>query len=208
MYCPKCGSTQSEELKFCKACGANLAAVRKAVTAPESVGKFSWDKTWVAEMLLSSEENVRRAAEIERLQGITPETKRRNEIKAGVITASVGVGLMITLFVLMQAIVLNPRIPPETAVILSSLWVAGVIPLLVGTALIVNGVFISKKGTGNAFTESRSDDQAKEIAEPPKASFLPPRAETNPLERDAFSVTDETTRHLEQRVEAKKSSGN
>jgi hypothetical protein len=208
MFCPKCGSEQSEELKFCKACGTNLGVVRTAVAKGDAGEKFDWTKTWVAEMLLSGEENVRRAAEIERLQGITPETKRRNEIKAGVITASVGVGLMITLFVLMQAIVLNPRIPPETAVILSSLWVAGVIPLLVGTALIVNGVFISKKGTGNAFTESRSDDQAKEIAEPPKASFLPPRAETNPLERDVFSVTDETTRHLEQRVEAKKSSGN
>src|SRR6266700_8258547 len=147
MYCPKCGSEQSDELKFCKACGTNLGVVRTAVTKGDAGEKFDWTKTWMAEMMTSGVENVRRAAEIERLQGITPETKRRNEIKGGVITASVGVGLIVTLFVLMQAIVLNPKIPPETAVILTSLWVVGVIPLLVGTALIVNGAFISKKGT-------------------------------------------------------------
>src|SRR5438128_9129154 len=146
MFCPQCGFTQSDELRFCKACGVNLVAVRKAVADPKSVKRFSWDKTWIAEMLQSGEESVKKAAEIERLQGITPETKRRTEIKAGVITASVGAGVMITLYVLMQAIVLNPRIPPETAVILNSVWIAGVIPLLVGLSLIVNGMFVSKKG--------------------------------------------------------------
>ena len=76
MFCPQCGSTQSDELKFCKSCGANLGAVRKAVETGDTGGKFDWNKTWVAEMLLSGEESVRRAAEIERLQGKTPEVKR------------------------------------------------------------------------------------------------------------------------------------
>jgi hypothetical protein len=74
MFCPQCGSTQSDELRFCKSCGANLFAVRKAVTSPESVERFDWNKTWLAEMMRSGEENVKRAAEIERIQGITPET--------------------------------------------------------------------------------------------------------------------------------------
>jgi len=28
MLCPRCGSNQSDEVKFCKSCGANLQAVR------------------------------------------------------------------------------------------------------------------------------------------------------------------------------------
>ncbi|MEP7076576.1 MAG: hypothetical protein ABI878_12285, partial [Acidobacteriota bacterium] len=159
------------------------------------------------DMLISSEEAVRRSAEMERLQGITPETKRLAEIKAGVITASVGVGVMITVFVLMQAIVLNPNIPPETAVILRSVWVAGIIPFLVGLALIVNGVFITKKGIPRPANEQPIDETAtRELSAPAQASFLPPKANTNPLERDVFSVTDETTRHLEEeRIKVRRS---
>jgi hypothetical protein len=40
--------------------------------------------------------------EIERRQGITPEVKRYNEIKAGVIVSSAGIGLSIFLFIFMQ----------------------------------------------------------------------------------------------------------
>ena len=42
MFCPRCGSSQSEELKFCKSCGANLYAVRQAVDTRETEKKFDW----------------------------------------------------------------------------------------------------------------------------------------------------------------------
>jgi hypothetical protein len=198
MFCPQCGSSQSDELKFCKSCGANLHAVRNVMATRETDEKFDWSKTWVAEMLMSGEEKVRRAAEIERLEGKSPEIKRRNEIKAGIITTSVGVGLMITLYVLMEAVVLNPRIPPETAIILRSVWVAGVIPMLVGLSLIVNGVFVSKKGDGPESV--RVDAGTKAIGGSETVSFLPPKADTSQLEREVFSVTDDTTRHLDKPV--------
>jgi uncharacterized membrane protein YvbJ len=50
MFCPRCGAGQSEELKFCKACGANLSLVRQAVEGRETAEKFDWSNTWVAEM--------------------------------------------------------------------------------------------------------------------------------------------------------------
>jgi hypothetical protein len=201
MFCPQCGSNQSDELKFCKSCGANLLAVRKAVTSPESVERFNWNKTWISEMLMSGEENVRRAAEIERLQGITPETKRRNEIKAGVITGSVGIGLIITLFVIMQGIILGGFVSQAVAELLSRLWIAGVIPIFVGIALIVNGVFVSKKPGGSDI--HRADDRTKELEGRAEADFLPP-AETSQLAHDVFSVTDETTQHLKEPVRINK----
>ncbi len=53
MFCPQCGASQDEELKFCKLCGANLYAVRQVVGTRETGEKFDWSKTWVAEMFLS-----------------------------------------------------------------------------------------------------------------------------------------------------------
>ena len=129
MFCPRCGTNQSEELRFCKSCGANLSAVRQAVDTRDGAEKFDWSRTWVAEMFLSAEEQRRRKELLERERGITPEVKRINEIKAGVITSSVGIGVMIVLAVLMEGIVLGGKVPHDTAEILSRLWVAGVIPV-------------------------------------------------------------------------------
>lgn len=207
MFCPQCGSSQSDELKFCKQCGANLHAVRKAVKSPESVERFDWNKTWLAEMMRSPEEHVKRAAEMERLQGITPETKRRKEIKAGVITASVGVGVMVTVFMVMQGVILGGFVPAAVAEILSRVWIAGVIPMLVGFALIFNGVFVAKRGEELPAADLNRTDapSPKEFAEPASVSFLEPApSRTNPLGTDVFSVTDETTQHLEEPVPVRK----
>jgi len=196
MFCPNCGSTQSDDLKFCKSCGANLSAVRTALMSREQGDKFDWSKTWIAEMLMSGEESVKRAAEIERLQGITPETKRRNEIKAGVITSSVGVGVTITLIVVMQGIILSGQVSDAAAAILARVWVAGLIPIFVGLSLIVNGMFISKKGELSLI--HRTEPGKGELNSTASADFLPP-AETNQLRSGVpFSVTDETTQHLQE----------
>ena len=40
MFCPRCGSNQSDDLKFCKVCGANLGAVRQAVEIRETGEKI------------------------------------------------------------------------------------------------------------------------------------------------------------------------
>lgn len=190
MFCPRCGSSQSEDLKFCKVCGANLYAVRQAVDARQTEGKIDWNKTWVADMLLSGEEAQRRKNEIERQAGLTPAVKRYNEIKAGVITGSVGVALMIFLFVFMQGIILSGQVTHDTAEILSRIWVAGVIPLLVGFSLLVNGVFISKK-----MVELASQKQLDAPDGDAGPHALGP-ADTTEFTPANFSVTEQTTKHL------------
>jgi hypothetical protein len=200
MFCPQCGSTQNDDLKFCKSCGANLQALRQIMATRDTEGKFDWSKTWVAEMFMSGEETTRRAAEIERLQGKTPEVKRRNEIKAGVITASAGLGLMIFLAVFMQGIIAGGRVSDVAIEILSRVWVVGIIPLLVGFALIFNGMFVSKTGASDADATSgenkirgvSADSELTRSGE----TYLPP-ANTNDLATKVpFSVTDQTTKHL------------
>lgn len=193
MYCPRCGSNQSDESKFCKLCGANLFAVRQAVDSRETDPKFNWSNTWVAEMFLSHAENQKRKAEIERQRGITPEVKRFTEIKAGVITSCVGVGLTIFLNVLMQGIILNGHVSPGAAEVLSRIWVAGLLPICVGIALMINGLVVSKKLVQVA-RESR--DMASNNLEAYPGSHLLQSPDTAEFIPPGFSVTESTTKHL------------
>jgi hypothetical protein len=193
MFCPQCGSNQSNEVKFCKACGANLQAVRQVVATRETNEKFDWSKTWVAEMFLPEGERKRREEALEQQRGITPEVKRYNEIKAGVITSCVGIGVMIVLYVLMQGIILGGKIPQDAAEIIKRVWVAGVIPLLVGLGLLINGVFVSKKQAEAARRNLPARSSAFEIGTEPHALRS---ADTAGLMPSDISVTEETTRHL------------
>lgn len=192
MFCPQCGASQSEEQKFCKTCGANLQAVRQAVVVREPGDRFDWSKTWVADMFLSESERKRRNEEIERQRGITPEVKRYNEIKAGVITGSVGLAVMIFLYVIMQGIILGGKVPHETAEILSRVWVAGVVPLFVGLGLIVNGAFVSKRQVEVMRGRTAGPHALGEGAAPQAL----PSADTSEFVPASLSVTEGTTRHL------------
>jgi hypothetical protein len=180
MYCPQCGSTHADDLNFCKTCGANLQAVRGALvkgTSPDE--KLDWNRTWLAEMVMTGAEKDRR-------RGITPELKRRREIKAGVITASAGAALTVVLAVLMEGIVGSGLVSTGAAIILSRIWIAGLIPLLIGFGLIVNGLFVSKKG-----------EMVSKSLDDPLAPELPAGDASDFAQRTPLSVTDSTTRHLE-----------
>ena len=194
MFCPRCGSSQSEDLKFCKVCGTNLATVRQAVTSPETDEKFDWNKTWVAEMMRSGEEHARRQEAFDRKRGITPEIRvRYQEIKGGVITSSVGLGISIFLWVFMEGVVRSGNVSPGAIEILSHLWIAGVIPLFVGIALMINGLIISKRlveigsGPGRTGPARLPEDQTARSLN---------AANTNEFIDSPFSVTEHTTKHL------------
>ena len=192
MICPRCSSNQGDDIKFCTSCGANLQAVREVLQPPDPAGKFNWNNTWVAEMFMSGQANELRKQEMERRLGITPEVKRYNEIKAGVIVSSVGVAVSIFLHFLMHAIAAqNPR----DAELLNSIWLAGLIPFMVGIALIINGVVVSKKMVQ---VIEREQNRAKSLDEgaAPSARGLK-SADTNEFIPANYSVTDSTTRHLE-----------
>ena len=199
MFCPQCGSTQDDNLKFCKQCGANLHALRRVMASrDESDEKFDWSKTWVAEMFMSSEDAARQKAMLDRLQGKTPETRRRNEIKGGVITASAGIALMIVLFVIMNGIILSGRVSDAAIEILSRIWIVGLLPLFVGLALVFNGMFISRRERSEAGDLHRTEDGPVPEGLADRRPVLLQQPDTNPLGQDVFSVTDVTTKPLKQ----------
>jgi len=190
MICPRCNSNQTDDVKFCTVCGANLLAVRQALVG-ERADDFDWSKTWLAEMFMSHAEQKRRRAAIEVASGLTPEVKRLNEIKAGVITTSVGIALTAFLFIFMQGLVLNSGVTSDAAVILTRLWAVGLIPCFVGVALIINGVVVSKKLVEIA----NRDRDVKSVGEGVEPQALRD-ANTNEFLSTPFSVTDQTTKHL------------
>ena len=151
---------------------------------------FRSNNTWVAEMFMSGQANELRKKEMERRLGITPEVKRYDEIKAGVIVSSIGIGVSIFLYFLMHAIA-NQE--PRDAEILRSVWMAGVIPFMVGLALIINGVVVSKKMV-EVMEREREKSKSLEEGPAPRGLRSPDTSEFVPAN---FSVTDQTTRHLE-----------
>lgn len=182
MFCPGCTVPVTDDTKFCKSCGTNLRGVREAMSGRGE--PFDWSKTWVAEMFLTDEERERR-------RGITPEQKRLNELRAGVITTLVGVGAMIFLRFFLGAIA-DAKADNGEAEILRHIWLAGVIPFLVGIGLLFNGIFLSKHSV-----------------QQPMPTLMPtptplPAHTTNQLTeapRTNASVIEHTTAHLSERRE-------
>jgi hypothetical protein len=200
MFCPGCGSQVNEDdFKFCRQCGANLRGVREAMTSRSTGEKFDWSRTWLAEMLYHKEE-------LERLRGVTPEEKllkeekkRLDEIKGGVITSLVGVGVMIVFYLFFDIVAKHKS--PGDAEIVRNLWLLGIIPTLVGVGLLINGFFVSRRLV-------KLKEQLLQTA--PSASqsqaALPAKT-TDQLIFDAApftgsSVTEDPTAHLPEAVRA------
>lgn len=195
MICPRCASNQTDNVKFCTFCGANLEAVREALALKDADKKSEWGENWWAEMFGDKAEE--RKLEMERRQGITAEVKRYNEIKGGVITSSVGIGLAIFLHIFMEGVAAG--LPSNEAQIVIRLWVVGAIPFFIGVALIINGLIVSRKQAQIQEREMKRI-QGLEVRTPEFNAAPSPRtlrpAQTNEFIPTPFSVTDQTTRHL------------
>jgi len=197
MFCPGCGLQINEDLKFCRQCGANLHGVRDAMTSRSTREKFDWSKTWWAEMIYPKEE-------LERMRGVTAEEKllkeekkRLDEIKGGVITSLVGVGVIIFFYFFFDVVA---RLKSGAdAELLRRLWMIGIIPFLVGAGLLINGFFVSRRLV-------KLKEQMLQTAMPQTPAALHAKS-TDQLVFDTSpsggaSVTEDTTAHLPEPVAA------
>lgn len=104
--------------------------------------------------------------------------------------------LSIVLLVLMNGIILSGNVSPAAAEMLSRLWIAGLIPIFVGLALIVNGVFVSKK-LAEVVRRAAQPALPTEPALQPDTNPLEPRPpDTTRITPSSYSVTENTTKHL------------
>jgi len=193
MFCPGCSAQTADDSKFCKQCGANLLGVREAMASRGE--KFDWSKSWLTEMLLTEEERDRR-------RGITPEKKRNNELRGGMITSAVGIGVMVFLHYLLEAVANNqPNV--KAAEIITRVWLAGVIPFLIGLAIIFNALVLGRR-------EVKAKERQAPAFPPPTPPPVQLQAKTTDQLSAAtdFSVTEHTTAHLPERAPVPRREGN
>jgi hypothetical protein len=193
MFCPGCGFQVSDDLKFCRKCGANLHGAREGMMSRPVEEKPDWRKSWAANIILAKQLKERR-------RGVTAEERRLNEIKGGVITSLTGLGLMIFLYFFLNIVAEKAG---DAAEIVRGLWMVGIIPILVGIGLIINGVFVSRR------LSSLEEEQAQPwVSASPPPPALPAKT-TNHLVVDTTpskgaSVTEDSTLHLSEPVAAPK----
>ncbi len=195
MYCPSCGTEASDQTKYCTKCGVNLRRV-KGVLGRGGAGVKKgddWDPWWLEEHRAKREERKRK----------TPEEKRLDEIKAGVISSSVGAGLMVFLSLLFDAIA--STIDGPAANILRSLWAVGLIPFMIGVGIIFNGLFVSRRIVELKRQQERKDRQMPLFSAPDTMDALDTAPVTRLVEQSQapisdFSVTESTTTKLREPV--------
>lgn len=185
MFCPQCGAQADLGIKYCKQCGQALNRIRGVMS--RGGASINWQDAW-QENLLEEQRKKRKK---------TPEEKRYEEIKAGVITTSVGVGATIFLYFLMNAIAANE---PHDAAILRAVWLAGLVPTFIGLGILFNGVVISQR-----IVELKRQQEAQvpvpqplfAVSETTRAGQLPePQAQAV----NDYSVTEHTTARLAEKT--------
>lgn len=193
IYCPQCGTEASDQIKFCKRCGTSLQLVQTLVTrGPGALKEGTDPRDWMRAAYEDYREKRKKS----------PEQKRLEEMKAGVISMSAGVGAMIFLYFLLHAVAAAE--PGPDAQILNNVWLAGLVPFLVGLAMIFNAIFISKK-----IVALKQEQERERGATWPRQSLdaAPPAArlfESSEEPVADFSVTEPTTTRLKEPLPAER----
>jgi len=191
MYCPSCGTEASDQTKYCTKCGVNLRRVKGVL------GKGGASIRDGGDFERATPEDLRAARRAQKKK--TPEEKRLEEIKAGVITSSVGFGLMIFLSFLFDAIA--STVDGPAANILHALWAIGLLPFLIGMGIIFNGLFVSKRIVELKGQQERKD-QLLPLFSAPNTSPVARLVEPSQSPISDFSITETTTTKLREPVSA------
>ncbi|HWW75949.1 MAG TPA: hypothetical protein VNZ44_11155 [Pyrinomonadaceae bacterium] len=202
MFCPGCGLKEDRPVQFCRACGADLRAVRESLEqadAPEPsvaaareeiaralAARIRDGQWWQAGGLAAEAEKLFETPRERRERRQREDEERRlARTRAGTVTAAVGLGLV----VLVQLL----RVLDDRAVLLVG---PSVLVFLVGLGIIVNGLFFTRpreprpRKLTAAPRPSLPDNSTSELDAtrgelgPSGASFIP------------ASVTEHTTQHL------------
>jgi len=202
MYCPSCGSDERQLSQFCRACGTDLRIVRNslenpdvitqsAISAREHIGMAVADKI----RQMSTAKDLERVAEdvLPQFEKFleSPEERRLRRIRAGVITAAIGLGATIVTFLMtLEKFDIFPFVTPA------------LVTFLVGIGIVINGLLFTlprKRLPGNAYDALSQNLLDSTSNRAPNEAPLPAGNLTNellPAGKSQASVTEHTTHHL------------
>ncbi len=140
MYCPTCGSEERQINQYCRACGTDLRVVRRGLERPDSITASAVSaREQISQVMaekirqMESAHDLKQVAEDVLPQIVkfleSPEEKRLRRVRAGVITASVGLGA--TLLIFLMSLEAHDLIPFITV---------GVVTFLIGLGIVLNGL--------------------------------------------------------------------
>jgi hypothetical protein len=202
MFCPSCGSEERQASQFCRACGTDLRVVRVSLERPDSITASAVSaRDEIGRAVAQKIREVQDARELKKVaEDVLPqiekflesyEEKRLRRLRAGVITATAGLGGAIFM-ALMSAFLRGP----DAEAILGMTGL-GITAFLIGLGLIMNALFFTKprKGLEDHSSDARlqnlldvgSGDNAPQLRSPTTSNLVQPG-----------SVTEHTTLHLKQ----------
>jgi hypothetical protein len=195
MFCPGCGTEDPHQSQFCRACGSDLRDVRACLEVRSADGFGATAREQIGRALAAQVRELKTSKEMKRFAEEVlpqveafleqPQEKRLRRVRGGVVTAAIGLGA--TLGFLILAIAAG-----EAGLLFPS--AVGMVALLIGLAVIVNGLWFTVPGEADAsqrllgFQEflKIKPEPAKDSGSPAVEKFLnaPP------------SVVEHTTRDL------------
>ena len=200
MYCPSCGSEERQLSQFCRACGTDLRLVRttlerpdaitaSAISAREQISQAFADR--IRE--LDTGKDLEHVAEdvLPQLEKFleSPAEKRLRRVRAGVITATVGLGVtIVSILMALEKSDLLPFVAP------------GLIALFVGLGLVINGLVFSvpRKDLPGASEDALAQKLLDTTTQYQAPQLKAMTNELSPSNRTPVpSVTEHTTHHLQ-----------
>lgn len=196
MYCPACGSDERQPSQYCRVCGTDLRAIRATLERPDSItasAASARDRIGIA--IAERIRQVEKAKDLEHIAEDvlphiekfleSPEERRLRRIRAGLITAALGLGATIGTFMLaMDKSDLLPLVVPMLII------------FLVGIGVMVNGLWFTLPR--KRLPEIEFDGYPPEFVTPSQ----PGSVQTNDLRPSNYqelpptSIAEHTTHHL------------
>ena len=206
MYCPTCGSEERQISQYCRACGTDLRVVRRGLERPDTITASAVSaREQISQMMAEKIREMEGSRELKQVAEDvlpqiakfleSPEEKRLRRVRAGVVTAAIGLGAAVLVFLMaLRASDLFPFVS------------LGLITFLIGIGLVINGfAFTIPRKT----LDDRSDDaesqrelEARGQSAYPANQLSAGSQVTNdlPSANDRIaghpSVTEHTTHHL------------
>jgi hypothetical protein len=206
MYCPTCGSEERQISQYCRACGTDLRVVRRGLERPDTITASAVSaREQISQMMAEKIREMEGSRELKQVAEDvlpqiekfleSPEEKRLRRVRAGVVTAAIGLGGALLIFLMsLEAHDLIPFIA------------LGLITFLIGIGLVINGFAftIPRKTLADRSDDARAqrelESQMQGASSSSQLSAGSPITNDLPSANDRRagrpSVTEHTTHHL------------